>query len=55
MTDLALIDETQEAVKLIESALAGLSGVERSIWTHTEIDPVVDTLIELWQLFHIPN
>lgn len=55
MTDIALQDETAEAVRLIESAMAGLSGTERSIWTHTEIDPVVDTLIELWQLFHIPN
>lgn len=46
------IDTTQEVIAKLEACMTALCDPERSIWTHTEIDPVVDNLLEIWQLFH---
>lgn len=49
------MDHTEDAVRLIESCINALSGDGRSVWYRKEIDEVVDSLLELWQMLHIPS
>ncbi len=42
-----------ERVKgLVENSMSALSTKERTTWNQRDIDPVVDDLIEIWQMIH---